>query len=177
MEITLFEISPDRSQINLTITEADLTDSLKLWTNLNYKDYSKAIDLSAHLTGAATEVISITLSDLGISYFDGVYFIEATDPVDISDAVTADLTRYEECILTKILNIVGCKDCLDVSNPGLLNAQTLLLSLKVAVYNSYIDEITGIINALDKYCDNTCKTCGEFSNILDTDYYSSNQPT
>lgn len=175
MKITLFEISQDRSQINLTITDALTTSSLKLWTNLNYKDYSKAIDLSNLLTGVATENIAITLSDLGITYFDGVYFIEATDPDEVSEAVTSDLTRYEECILTKILNIVGCEECLKFKDSSILNAQTLLYSLKTAINNSFIDEIVNITKALDKYCTDSCKTCGEFTNILDSNYYSSNQ--
>jgi len=160
--------------MNLTITDATTVSSLKVWTNLTYKDYSLAIDLTSKLTGAATETIIISPTDLLISYFDGVYFVEANSPTEISEAVTSDLTRYEECILNKVLKSLGCSDCINFINQDLLNAQSVLLTLKTAIGNSFIDEITGLIRVLDIYCSDACKSCGEYKNIIDTNYYSVN---
>jgi len=172
MKITLFAISTDRTEINLTITDAATVSSLKFWTDSTYKDYSKAIDLTSKLTGATTENIVLTLSDLGLGYFDGVYFIEAEDPDEVSDAVTADLTRYKECILDKILNTIGCADCLEFQSVSIINAQTLLYALQTAVDNSFIDEIGLIVTALNLYCSNQCKTCTEFKTVVDNTYYN-----
>jgi len=172
MKITLFAISTDRTKINLTITDAATVSSLKFWTDSTYKDYTKAIDLTSKLTASATENIELSLADLGLCYFDGVYFVEAEDPDEVSEAVTADLTRYEECILDKILNTIGCADCLQFQSQSIINAQTLLYSLQTAVNNSFIDEIVLIVTALNLYCSNQCKTCTEFKTIADNTYYN-----
>jgi len=172
MKISSIAISTDRTQIDLVITDAASLTSLSLWTDITYKDYSLAIDLSVKLTGAATENITITLSDLSLTYFDGVYFVEA-EGTEVSIAAVADLTRYKECILTKVLQIAQCNDCLKVFNNSLLNSQTLLLSLQTAVNEGFIDEIMLIIETLNKFCSDNCKSCGEYKNTLDINYYSS----
>jgi len=172
MKITSLTISTDRTQLNLTITDATNVSALKLWTDSTYKDYSLAIDLSAKLTGSATENIVITLADLSLSYFDGVYFVEAEDPDEVSIGIVGDLTRYKECILNKVIVLQNCNDCLKEVDVDLLNAHTLLQSLEIAIENGFIDEIITIINALDVFCSNTCKSCGEYQNTIDTNYYS-----
>ena len=172
MKISSITISTDRTQIDLTITDATTLTSLLLWSDVTYKDYSLAIDLSSKLTGAATENIVITLADLAISYFDGVYFVEA-EGTSVSIAAVADTTRYKECILTKVLQIAQCNDCLKVFNNSIINSQTLLLSLEAAVAEGFVDEIMLIIEALNKFCSDKCKSCGEYKNTLDTNYYSS----
>lgn len=173
MNITTFSISQDRTQINLVIEDAATLTDLKLWTDITYKDYSLAIDLSSKLTASVVEIITISLSDLSITYFDGIYFIEAEDPDEIANAITADLTRYKECILDKMLESIECGDCLKATNNNVLNAQTLLYSLETAIENSFIDEISLILIALKKYCSNDCKSCGEYKNIVNTTYYNS----
>jgi len=172
MKISSLTISTDRKQIDLTIIDAATVSSLKLWTDVTYKDYSLAIDISTKLTGAVTENITITLADLSLQYFDGVYFIEAEDPNEISIQVVADLTRYKECILTKVLQVAQCNDCLKVLNSSIINSQVLLYSLEVAVSEGFVDDIILTVEALNKFCSDNCKTCGEFNNILDTNYYS-----
>jgi hypothetical protein len=172
MKISSIAISTDRTQIDLVITDAASLTSLSLWTDITYKDYSLAVDLSSKLTGATTENITITLADLSITYFDGIYFVEA-ESVEVSIAAVADLTRYKECILTKVLEIAQCNDCLKVFNNSLLNSQALLLSLQTAVTEGFIDEIMLIVETLNKFCSDNCKSCGEYKNTLDINYYSS----
>lgn len=173
MKITKFEISQDRTQIDLEITDAADVNSLKFWTDLTFRDYSQIIDLTSKLTGAATEIITITLSDLALSYFDGIYFIEAEDTDELSLAITSDLTKYKECILSKLMTAISCNDCLKTHLPTITNAQTLLVNLGTAIENSFVDEISLLFTALKKYCSDDCKTCGEYKNIIDINYYSS----
>ena len=174
MQITAFSISTDRTQINVTITDAATISALRFWTNVTYKDYSLAIDLSSKLTASATETITITLSDVNLSYFDGVYFLEAEDPDETSTAIVGDLTRYKECILNKLLEYQICDDCLQEESVSLSNAHALLTGLEDAIELGFINEILLIIDALNKYCSNDCITCGQRDNITDTNYYSSN---
>jgi len=174
MQITSFEISANRTQMNVIITDAASITSLKFWTEVTYKDYSLAIDLTSKLTASATENITITLSDIGLSYFDGVYFLEAEDTDEISSAITKDLTRYKECILNKLLEYSVCEDCLKKESVSLTNANRLLRGLEDAIEQGFINEILIIISALKKYCSNECTSCGSRDNVIDTNYYSSN---
>lgn len=174
MQITNFQISEDRSQIDLTIIDATNVSSLRFWSNVTYKDYSDAIDLSSKLTASATETITITLSDVGLVYFDGVYFLEAEDVSEISESITGDLTRYKECILNKLAEYSVCEECLQKENNSLLNAHALLTGLEDAIEVGFINEILLFINALDKYCSAECLTCGDRNNVVNTNYYSTN---
>lgn len=173
MQITNFKINSTRTAINLTIIDALNVSTLKLWTDKTYKDYNLAIDLTSKLSGIATENITITLSDLNIAYFDGVYFIEAEDNIEISQAIDSDLTRYKECILNKLIEYSICDDCLKNNSISLINAQTLLIGVENAVEQGFINETFNLINSLNKYCSNDCDTCGTYTNLIDDNYYSS----
>jgi len=171
MKITLFEISQDKTQLNLTIIDAATVTTLNLWTDITYKDPTLSIDLSGKLTASATENIVISLTDLGLNYFDGVYFIQAETTTEVSTSAVGELTRYKECILNKIVQIVNSSTCLVTSDNSILNAQTLLYALETAIDNSFIDEISSILTTLKKYCSNDCKSCGDYKNIVDLTYY------
>lgn len=174
MEITSFTVSQNRTNLIVVINDAASISSLKLWKQDTYKDYNLAIDLSSKLTASATENITITPSDLNESYFDGVYFLEAEDPDEVSLAVTLDSTRYKECILNRLLEMGVCDECLKSTSINLINAQTLLSGLESAVSLGFIDEIVTIVMALDKYCSSDCKTCGDYKNIISEGYYTLN---
>lgn len=173
MQITQFEINALRTEIDVTITDAADISSLVLFTNATYKDFSQAIDLSAKLTASATETFTITLADLGQAYFDGLYFLEAEDTDEVSNAIVGDFTRYDECIINKLSELSICDDCLKSSSESLINARTALTSLEKATIQGFIDEAFNIIKILDKFCSNDCKTCGEYNNIVDNNYYTS----
>jgi hypothetical protein len=165
MEITSFAISDDNTQLDLTIEDAATVASLRLWTDETYKDFSQAIDLSAKLTGSATENIVITLADLGIPYFDGIYFIEAEDPDELALDYVADLTRFKECVLDRIMYLSTCNDCLLDEDIDLFNAYSFYKGLEYALELRLIDEIIALNDALNKYCTENCSICGKFSNV------------
>jgi hypothetical protein len=169
MIITAFNISDNKTQLNLTITDAATVTSLKLWTDKTFKNFNKAIDLNGKLTGSATENITITLANLGIPFFDGIYFIEAEDPNEISLDYAYNLERYKECILDKIMYMENCNDCLKKNNINLINAHSLLVGLNIALEDRYIDEILNLVNALNVYCSNDCSTCGKYKNVETSD--------
>lgn len=176
MQITNFTISSDKSKLNLTITDAASVISLRLWSNKTYKDFSKLIDLSAKLTSSATENIEITPGDLGISYFDGIYYIEAEDPDETSLEFTYELSKYKECILVRSLQMSSCTECINQKDNILVNIDLLLSGLQYALDLRYVNEMQLIIDTLDKFCTNECTTCG--GNVEDiSDYENSNPDT
>lgn len=172
MEITLFTINNSRTELNLAISNATAATTLYLWTDKTYKDYSKAIDLSAKLNGIATQNIVITLNELKQKYFDGLYFVELSSSAELDSSFTGDLTRYKECILDKIVSLSMCDSCLNKESGAIINAQGLLTSLETAIELGFLDESFNIITALNKYCSNDCATCGAYSDVKDENYFN-----
>jgi len=165
MQITQFQINAARTEIDLTITDAATITSLVLFKEDTFKDYTLGVDLSALLTAAATENITITLAAINESAFDGVYYIEAQDPDEIRFGITADLTRYKECILEDTVALALCDSCFEKQSLKLTNAQQLLRGLQDAVDTGFYREAFNLVGALNKFCSNDCKTCGSYSNV------------
>lgn len=165
MQITSFTINDDKTELDLTITDAASVQSLRLWTDSTYKNFAKAIDLSGKLTASATENITITLADIDAEYFDGIYFIEAEDLDEVSIEYTSELTKYDECIVNRVKYISTCDECLAEKDTDLLNAYALLVGLQKALNLRFIDQILYFKNVLDKYCTSDCATCGKYSNV------------
>lgn len=178
MQITKFEISSDKSKIDLTITDAADLVSLSLWDHKTYKDYSKLIDLSDKLTGSATENIEISPVDLGIAYFDGIYFIEAEDPTETFIDFTSELSRYKECAVVKKLEAItsSCNSCNDTKNIEFQNVNSTIEILEYALDLRYINEILLLVETLDKYCTNKCNSCGKGTSDISS-YENSNPDT
>ena len=160
MQITSFTISSDKTQMDVTITDAAAVTALRFWDDTTYRDFSKFIDLSSKLTGAATENITITLSDLNLIEFDGVYFIEAEDPTETSLELTAELAKYRECVLSRSIQSSSCAECLTEKDLFLVNINALLKSLEYAIDLRFIEEIKILVASLDKYCTSDCLSCG-----------------
>lgn len=165
MQITQFQINATRTAIDLTITDAATVSTLTLFTEQTFRDYTEAVDLSSLLTGAATENITISLAAISENQFDGIYYIEAQDPDEIRFGITADLTRYKECILEKTVALALCDSCFEKQSTKLVNAQHLLRGLQDAVDTGFYREAFNLVSALDKFCSNSCKTCGTYSNV------------
>jgi hypothetical protein len=176
MKITQFEISADKTQMDITITDAATVSVLRLWKDFDYQDFESAKDLSGKLTGAATENITVTLSDLNYTSFDGVYFLQAEDPDEISVDVTAELTRYKECILEKVVSANLRNRCLVEYNKEAMNAHSALFSLSYAIEMNFINEIIQLLSMLQVFCSDACKSCGGYTNIEDYEIRVFNDP-
>lgn len=176
MQITQFEISADKTQIDITITDAATVSALRLWKDFDYQDFEAAVDLSGKLTASATENIVVTLADINAPSFDGVYFLQAEDPDEVSVDVTAELTRYKECILERVVTTNLGNRCLAENNVETMNAHSILRSLAYAIELSFVDEILKLLSALQVYCSDECKSCGGYSNIDDYEYRVFNDP-
>jgi len=165
MEISSIAINDAGTQIDLTITDAATVQSLRLWTDSTYKNFTQAIDLTSKLTGSATENISITLADISEAYFDGIYFVEAEDPNEASIDFTYNLTRYKECVVNRITYLSKCSTCILEEDSDLLSLSALLEGLQDALEIRFIDQILYFTDALNNYCEAECSTCGKFTNL------------
>lgn len=168
MEITSFNLSANKANLELEIIDAVDVSILRLWTDKTYKNFAEVIDLSAKLTGSYTETITITLSDVSEAYFDGLYFIEAKDTDETSSAITSELARFKECLMDKVLEFQTCDDCLTQENYSLLNAQASLQNLEYSIELKFPTESITLKKVLDAYCSNACRSCGDYSNVTTT---------
>lgn len=176
MQITQFEISADKTQIDVTIIDAATVSALRLWKDFDYQDFSLAVDLSAKLTGSATENIVISLADIGEVSFDGVYYLQAEDPDEVSIDITAELTRYKECILEKVVAHNLGNQCLVDNNVDVMNAHSALFSLSYAIELNFVNEVVKQLSILQVYCSDECKSCGGYTNIDDYEIRVFNDP-
>lgn len=182
--INILKISADRTTIDVSITtnSDDTFTDVNFWTDKTFKDYSLAIDLSAKLTGLTeNEVFSITAEEVGLSSFDGIYFLEITS-TDVTPeacaecvnpllAVVADLSAYREVLLDRVLKLNNnCSQlftgdiCSDSAANNVLNLQMLLDSVMAALQFGYYTQALSLFSSLDKLVDiDTCDTCGELT--------------
>lgn len=158
-------MAADRSSLVLNLDDAGTAINLYLWTKETYKVEEFKIDLSTKLNGQYSQIINITPEDIGITKFDGVYFIDAITATDTKCAIAAELIKYKECILNKVLEYQDCESCLKITQPELLNSFTLLYTIEKAIELNLIQEVLTIVFALDKFCTNDCKGCGEYKSL------------
>lgn len=167
MQIISLNISANKTSLEFTINDASDVSTLRFWNDSTYKNYNKAIDLSAKLNNTATQNIIVSLADIKEPYFDGVYFIEARDSDEVSVAMTAELSRFKECIMDKLLAMDECDECLRDENESLKNAHVALRSLEDAIFELRLpEEAVATKKLLDKFCSNSCRSCGDYSNIV-----------
>ena len=140
MKIDSVKISENLTNVTIRISDAANANRLYFWNDKNYKDYTKALNLSTKLSGVANEVIIINLNDLNESYFDGIYFFEVEDNTTTSMGYDYSLKRYEECIIDKVIKMGGCDTCLDDRDRSVINSHSLLMSLEYALGNRFVDQ-------------------------------------
>lgn len=168
MQITSITLSTENQEISLTITDAAAVTTLYAWKENTFQDFDQAIDLSAKLTGAATENITITPADVNEQSFDGIYFIEAQDPTETSLEYVSQISRYKECVLGRLIKLNECSDCLNDENVDLYNVALSVIGLEYALTYRFIDEILSITATLDKYCSSACLSCDSFTTVSST---------
>ena len=190
ISINILQIPSDRKTINVSVETSvgNAIDSVKLWTDSTFKDYTKAIDLSSKLQGINNkEVFTIEIGDTAeTDAFDGIYFIEftATNVVSVGNTCTnnndfislgvvANLGYFQECLLENILKVnYNTEDVLNSNEINkLVNTKVLIDGLTTSIKFGYYAEAIDLLNGLRKICKNTsqCISC----NSLTTPVFSS----
>lgn len=143
------------------------------YTNETYGDSTKAVDLTSLLSQTSEiEDFVITLSDVNLEAFAGVFFLEFTSTNNIVEAcdstpmletgVVSNLTKYHLCILDliKSIQIENCEiiipnDC--EGNPlNLCLIETLLEGLYTAIECLEFQLSSDISKNLDSLCQDPC---------------------
>jgi len=167
IKINNFKINSDASEINISL-EADENETVTkvlLWSNKTFQDYSLAIDLTSELEGTSNiEEFVVTANKAGVNSFTGIFFLEVeTSNQDCEGCgligIAANLIKYNECLLDKVLNYSVCDitiDCRD--NNDIINISVLLDAISICLQSSYYNEAIDIIDSLDKLCP-TCSSC------------------
>jgi len=177
--INNFEIINSGTQLAIDVQTTvgyDIT-SLMLWNINTFKDYSLAVNLNYKLENSNNrEVIIVTTSELGISKFEDIYFIEVQDNAPNEDCpeclypalgITYSLTNYYQCMLNFLLKseIDNCLNCKDTNSKNTLITISLLIdSIEKSIDLGYYLQAISTINKLKKLCSlEECNECGNVS--------------
>jgi hypothetical protein len=143
------------------------------WNSETYKDDAKKIDVSSRLSGnTSLENFTIRAEDLGVNYISGVWafeFVPTNDTETPVSGTVANFIPYNECILARALECVvkGCAiqddDCGNRS--VLLQASTLLDTLKTALLFGLVEEAIQIQKVLEDLCE-ICTNCPDYNPSL-----------
>lgn len=171
--INNLKIINDGSQllINIQTDETYFIDSISFWTMATFKDIASSIDLSIYLSKTSNiEDLTINASDIGVSKFEDIIFIEAISTYDdltngggeSSPTIGAayDLSSYYGCILKYIMEIpLDCKSCTDIKNNDSIITINMLIDTSIKALNvGYYTEAISMINNLKVLCRNSCGT-------------------
>ena len=171
-----FEILNDGQQLAIdveTIT-GSIISSIKLWDINTFKDTSLSIDLDYKLEQIDnTEVFIVTATELNISSFTDIWFIEiesnyegtegCTSCQDPALGITYNLQPYYKCMLNYLLESEKSIDynLTDVySNNLTITVNLLIDSIEKALNIGYYLQAIEMLNNLKKLCNiSKCKNC------------------
>ena len=177
--INYITINNDRTSMDVSITTevGQLFESVRLWTDATFKDYSVAKDFSSKLLKTSeNEVFSITAVDLGLAQFDGLYFLEfednATTPYLVL-GIAADLTTYKQCMLDQVLALTNSsvdlytgEGCESPEVDNIININMMLEAISVSIQSGFYGESLDFLNALKKLCVGNCAECPNYVSSL-----------
>ena len=183
--INLLKISNDRTTMDVSVSTSagETIESVSLWTDKSFKNYDAALDFTSKLAQTSEdEVFSITASEVDGDVFDGIFFLEftttdVTPPStctgcngQIALGVVAEFTRFQECILEKVLKLNTCDGeifgkggCGDSKTGDIINTKVILDALKYALQSGFYNEAITFKKQLDKFCTEKCWTCDDLT--------------
>ena len=167
MKINILQISEDSENIEISVEtrDGDTIQSIVLWNDETFKDYSKAINLDSYLKKTNNkEVFIVPLCELNITTLGKIFFIEvvSTDLTEIESCnecasnitlgVTADLSPYKEFILDLILNLHYDKNCeKSVGQVNkIINLEMILTSICTSIQFGFYNEAISLIKDIIK---------------------------
>lgn len=170
-------VSNDNTKIYIDVetTEGYLITHASLWSESTFKVLSKEKSLPI-LKTSNRELLTITAASVGLSKFDGIYFIEfETDAPNATDtgtlapvtAVITNLVSYYKCAMNMLLRVSGSQ--LDLFNARVVNdgdannvmaIHLLIDGITQAIkLNRFLDAIN-LLSNLRILC-SSCSDCGD----------------
>lgn len=195
MAITInnFKITNKGQQVLIDI-ETDIDNTLSyllLWKMNDYKDATKTIDLSSYLSKTSNrEVLVINASDVGVSIFEDMAFLEVASTIPQQDdcgnlllptlGVTYDLAKYYRCMIKELLELpldnTICQN--NKVNDMVITIGLLIDTTVKSIQLGYYSEAKMTIKRLQSLCSlNECKTCNQLEGLTEEECTSCNSFT
>lgn len=176
IKINNFQIINNGSQLAIDVETnvGSLITSILLWNDKTFKDESLAISLDYKLEQINNkEVFIVNATEIPISNFTDIYFIEVTSNfVDEDDCSTCtypglgiayNLLPYYICMLNYILENKNsnCSDCNNnYKNDMVITTNLLIDSIEKAIEVGYYSQAIEMLSKLQKICSiKNCKNC------------------
>lgn len=159
-------------------------ESLLLWDMTTFKDYTLAKNLTSKLTLVNNrEVLIINASEVGVTKFEDIYFIEiestyipppeepCTNCTDPALGITYNLSPYYSCLLAYFLesSLNECLTCKEDPTKQIIITINLLLDvIEKALDLGYFVQAIASLNKLKKLCSinscvvEECVSCNKF---------------
>lgn len=177
MYIQVFQINQQGNEITVVCNapSGETVESVLLWNQDTFKNYTTAIDLSSKLAQTSNiESFTITLDDIGESSLDGIYFIEISDSSD-PDAcddcentalgVATDFSRFNYCLIEYLCKIESqCVNC-DNELHKALTMKMYIDGLKNSIQLGNLTTAITFWKNLNRACKKSCTECCNLSNI------------
>lgn len=161
MDIEKFELSTNKTYIDVELSSSDIIEDIYL-LDKDHRSKGVAFNLAKKIENGETS-FTISLSDLNISKFSGIYVLDIyTNDGGTYKELLLETSAYEGCLLERVLALHICDDCIKKNDTSLVNAFNLLTSLKIAVNLGAYNEAFVLSNGLDKYCKTECRECGNY---------------
>lgn len=143
-----------------TNTGSNIT-SILLWNENTFKDYSKAIDLSFKLEEINNkEIFIVTATEINISDFSGIYFLEFTSNYEEEGCtncqntvigITANLNNIKKYLLNSVLELNDCEDCLKEKDFDNIIAMDLTMNgISIALSVGFYEEAVFLYKKLKR---------------------------
>lgn len=177
VQINIFKVNHNRTQldIKLTTSTGNTIQSVKLWTQDTFKDYSQALDFTSKLSQTGNiETFTISANEINETILTGIYFIEVTDDSSPSECstcnntemgVATDFARFQYCILAILCKLeeqcIGC-------NNELHKALTMKLYIEGMRNSLMLGNFTTAITFwknLNRSCKSKCVECNNLDII------------
>lgn len=169
--------------VSVSTSPGETIESVSLWTDASFKNYDVALDFTHKLSQVdENEVFTILASEVDGEVYDGIFFLEFTTtdltPPDgcegcdgqIALGVVAEFTKYQECLLGKVLALNNCDGdvfakggCGQPETADIINITVILDAMKYALQSGYYTEAINFLNQLDKLCTVDCWTCDDLA--------------
>lgn len=173
-----FQILNNGTQIGIDVeTEEGYTiDSILLWTESTFKDYTSAVNLNQYLSQTDNrESLILNTSQIGIPTIQNIAFIEVTSTEPSGDdcsscsntvlSVAYELSQFYKCLINSLLSIQNnkCKDCDNLENKDFKMSILIDLLINTTIKSidvGYFEYAISLIKELRTLCSfSKCDDC------------------
>tara|TARA_B110000902_G_scaffold76035_1_gene90309 strand:+ start:5404 stop:5982 length:579 start_codon:yes stop_codon:yes gene_type:complete len=173
ISVTRFMVTNNLLSIDLDveINSGQTVTRLLLWDQKTYRDPSKSVNLTSLLSGSTnTESIVISVSNAGVTKFDGMYFLQIeTSDSEAVVVATFNMTQYYTVQAKLIANIdLSCLNCNTNFQNALLFDLYLEATKQALLLGRYQDAIDNLAKLIITVDTSDCDACNDIEPLIST---------